>query len=123
MQINFLTKLAYQGKNEVSLEQSQLKNGFKSNQWLTFLQAKQLGLKVKKGEHSTASVFKGFQNFKEKQKDGKTKEYTAPLGFARVFNLDQTEKNMDTNLPLDKQNIDEIKEEEKEQFDELMETD
>lgn len=97
MQINALTKLAYQGKNEVALEQSKLKNDFKSNEWLTYLQAKQLGLKVKKGEHSTASVFKGFQNFEEKQKDGKTKEYTAPLGFARVFNLDQTEKLENNN--------------------------
>lgn len=92
LQINASTKLAYQGKNQEELLNAKAGNNFKSNEWLTFLQAKNLGLRVKKGEHSTASVFRGFGKVEEKTKDGKNKENTIPLGHSRVFNLDQTEK-------------------------------
>jgi len=86
-QSNAFTKLAYQGKNQVELELSKEKNNYKSNEWLTFLQAKQLGLKIKKGEHTSASVFKGFSRVIEDDE-----ERSIPLGFAKLFNLDQTEK-------------------------------
>ncbi|MDD4110916.1 MAG: ArdC family protein [Clostridia bacterium] len=92
LQINASTKEAYQGKNQEELLNAKAGNNFKSNEWLTFLQAKNLGLRVKKGEHSTASVFKGFGSYSKKTKDGKVVEESAPLGFARLFNLDQTEK-------------------------------
>lgn len=85
-QSNAFTKLAYQGKNQVELELSKEKNNYKSNEWLTFLQAKQLGLKIKKGEHTSASVFKGFSRVIEDDE-----ERSIPLGFARLFNLSQTE--------------------------------
>jgi len=92
LQINATTKTAYQGKNQDELLNSKEFNNFKSNEWLTFLQAKQLGLRIKKGEKSTASVFKGFGNIVEKDKNGKLEEKSAPLGFAHLFNLEQTEK-------------------------------
>lgn len=91
-QINAASKLAYQGKNQEELLKAKMENNFKSNEWLTFLQAKNLGLRIKKGEHSTASVFRGFGKFNKKDINGKTTEETGPLGFSKVFNLNQTEK-------------------------------
>ena len=48
LQINASTKEAYQGKNQEELLNAKAGNNFKSNEWLTFLQAKNLGLRVKK---------------------------------------------------------------------------
>jgi len=91
MQINYVTKLQYQGKNQNELNQAKEKFGYNSNEWLTFLQAKNAGLKIKKGSKSIA-VFKGFGEIDKKTKDDKLKIISVPLGFAHVFNLDQTEK-------------------------------
>ena len=90
MQINAITRLAYQGKNQAELSLSAEKNGYKSNEWVTFLQAKQLGLMINKGSKGQ-HIFKGFGNADE-IKDGKIKQVSRPLGFACVFNLDQTTK-------------------------------
>lgn len=94
LQVNKITGLAYQGRNQGELYEAKLKNGFKSNEWVTFLQAQELKLRIKKGSKSVA-VFKGFARGEEveKQKDGTQKvvRVSGPLGFARVFNLDQTE--------------------------------
>ena len=90
-QYNYITDKVYQGKNQASLTSAKEKNNFKSDAWLTFLQAREKGLKVKKGS-TGVSIFKGYQSFTEKdKKDGKMKTTSRPLGFARVFNLDQTE--------------------------------
>lgn len=94
-QINHITKLSYQGRNQAELSSVAKKNGYKSNEWLTFLQARDKGLKIKKGEHGM-SVFKGFESFSDKdEKDGKIKTVSRPLGFSKVFNLDQTERSKD----------------------------
>ena len=89
-QYNAVSKMPYQGKNQAELFASKEKNGFTSNQWVTFLQAKGLGRNIKKGSKSVA-IFKGFAKTTELDKNGKPKEGSAPLGFAYVFNLDQTE--------------------------------
>jgi len=91
MEINHITKLAYQGKNQAELVNARIKNEYKSNEWLTFLQAKMLNLKIKKGSKAV-SVFKGFGEKTELDKNGKAKTNSLPLGFAKVFNLDCTEK-------------------------------
>jgi len=83
--------MSYQGQNQAELQTAKIKNGFESDEWLTFLQAKTAGLKIKKGSHGV-SVFKGFGKFDDKNKDGDRVVESRPLGFARVFNLDQTEK-------------------------------
>ncbi len=90
-QINAVSRMPYQGKNQGELISAKQKNNFESNEWLTFLQAKQIGRTVKKGSKSV-SVFKGFGQITKPSKDGKTKIESAPLGFANVFNLDQTEE-------------------------------
>ena len=62
MQYNFISKQDYQGQNQVDLMIAKDKNGYTSDAWLTFLQAKQVSRKIKKGEHGVG-VFKGFGSF------------------------------------------------------------
>lgn len=87
MHINYLTKNAYQGKNQDELSAVARANGFTSNAWVTFLQARELGLKIKKGSKAS-HVFRGFREVVNKQ----NKRETVPMGWANVFNLDQTEE-------------------------------
>jgi len=93
-QFNYFSGNEYQGRNQAELQNAKIKNGFKSDEWLTFLQAKEKGLKIKKGSKAI-SVFKGFNTFQTTVKNEKGKQkiknVSIPLGFAKVFNLDQTE--------------------------------
>lgn len=93
-QRNAESGLAYQGRNQADLLAEKAKHGYTSNEWVTFLQAQKLGLKIKKSSKATA-VFKGFgtDTVEREDKDGnkKLRTVSVPLGFARVFNLDQTE--------------------------------
>ena len=72
-QFNYATGHEYQGKNAVELQDWRESNHWLLNAWVTFIQAKQLGLNIRKGEHGT-KVFKGF----DKDDEGKSH----PLGFA-----------------------------------------
>lgn len=91
-QYNAISKEEYRGDNQSRLSVAKEENEFTSDAWLTFLQAKQLGLKIKKGSKSQP-IFKGFTTKVEiDKKTGKEHEITFPAGSARVFNLDQTEK-------------------------------
>jgi len=91
MQFNKISGEVYQGQNQGQLQGVKEKNNYKSDEWLTFLQARGLGLKIKKGSKGVA-IFKGYGTFERKNAEGKIKTETAPLGWATVFNLDQTEK-------------------------------
>lgn len=95
LQYNYITNIQYQGRNQAELLTEKEKNNYKSDAWLTFLQAKSRNLKILKGSKSVA-IFKGYEQFTDvkEDKDGNIKYQTnsRPLGFARVFNLDQTEK-------------------------------
>jgi len=92
VQVNFFTNKPYQGKNQIDLIEAKEKNGFKSYYWLTFLQARDLRLKIKKGSKSTL-INKGYrENTKKDEQKGETITRSSFAGFARVFNLDQTEK-------------------------------
>jgi len=90
-QFNHLSQNIYGGRNQTDLLKTKKANDFKSNAWLTFLQAKKANLKIKKGSKGV-SIFKGFIDIVEKNKKGKMVSTSRPAGFARVFNLDQTEK-------------------------------
>ena len=50
---NAKTQQEYTATNTSSLEESLVLNGFQSDEWATFLQWKELGFNVKKGEKST----------------------------------------------------------------------
>ena len=90
-QYNYYSGLEYNGKNQISLCDSKIRNNFQSDAWLTFLQAKTLGLKIKKDSHGVA-IFKGFIEVDKIDKDGKIKSESVPGGSAYVFNMDQTEE-------------------------------
>lgn len=53
---NKKTNIAYKGNNLDILEQVKTNKGYLSNEWVTFLQAKEMGLKIKKGEKGTMLV-------------------------------------------------------------------
>lgn len=85
MQINHKTKQKYEGSNADSLNHIQSSQGFTSNEWLTFLQAKELGFKIKKGSKGN-KIVRVLEVQDEKGKEKKRiKSFT-------VFNLDQCEK-------------------------------
>lgn len=86
-QYNKVSGKAYEGNNQSLLQTVKEKNGYQSDEWVTFLQAREIGLKVKKGSKGV-SVFKGFMSTTKKDENGKVKTGNAPLGFATVFNLD-----------------------------------
>jgi antirestriction protein ArdC len=90
LQRNYITKQAYEGVNQSELLTEQTKKGYNSSFWLTFLQAKDNGLKIKKGEHGCIVVrFITDEVLKNGKivKTGGRKLYT-------VFNLDQTESQV-----------------------------
>lgn len=88
---NLITGDVYQGRNQRELEITRVKNKWISDEWLTFLQARDQGLKIIKGS-TGVSVFKGFLRFEDENEKGETIRTSASLGFARVFNMEQTEK-------------------------------
>ena len=91
-QYNKKTGKVYEGRNQVELLNAKASNNYKSDEWLTFLQARELGLKIKKGSKGVG-IFKGYTTIETKDKEGKIKVGSAPLGFAKVFNMDCTEKS------------------------------
>ena len=92
LQHNHTTGKEYQGKNQANLLSAKEERGFESSAWLTFLQARDSKLKIKKGSKGV-TIFKGYSEFITKdEKSGKEKRKSGSLGYARVFNLDQTIK-------------------------------
>ena len=82
-QYNKITGKVYEGRNQAELLTAKEKNGYQSNEWLTFLQARELGLKIKKGSKAVG-IFKGFTKTETKDKDGKIKVGSAPLGLQSI---------------------------------------
>lgn len=87
---NIVTNKIYEGQNQLELNAYVKKNSYKSKKWGTFLQWRDLGKRIKKGEHGV-HIFKGFGEFDGKNKEGKRITETRPLGFANIFNEDQVE--------------------------------
>lgn len=67
---NAASKRPYSGINVLLLWIAQLDKGYKSQGWLTFKQASELGGTVRKGEKSTQIVFVKPLSFKEKDDNG-----------------------------------------------------
>ena len=51
MNKNTITGVEYQNTNQDILEEARKTMGYESNEWCTFLQAKELGKQVRKGQH------------------------------------------------------------------------
>ena len=91
MQSNLITGKAYKGKNQAILSIAKTQNKFKSNQWLTFNQARQSNRQILKGSKSV-SIFKGYGRGEKEDENGKIKTFSYSNGWANVFNLDQTKE-------------------------------
>ena len=84
----------YKGVNICALLMAQMENGFKSNQWLTFKQIKDLDGSVNKGEKSTLVFF--FTTYDKKEiasKDRKTSIYQNGKRHTHVIKKGETFKN------------------------------
>lgn len=94
LQYNAKSGLDYEGgRNQGELMATKEFMKFESDGWVTFLQAYEMKLKIKKGSKGV-HIFKGFKSFDEIDKEsGKIKTVSRPVGFATVFNMDQTETN------------------------------
>ena len=93
MNINALTKEQYTKGNDLKLNIAKASEGWTSNKWLTFLQARKLHLKIKKGAKATLILIPA-GHAKTTDADGNEQEDENKQVFKRcyVFNLDQTEK-------------------------------
>jgi antirestriction protein ArdC len=88
-QYNAITKALYEGNgNQISLQLEAQEKGYRSNKWVTFLQAKKLNLQVKKGSKGVRLVH---VRDEEREKNGKRVKERVFSHFV-VFNLDQTVK-------------------------------
>src|ERR671914_179406 len=86
---NLVSKRPYHGINFLLLTV----NEFDSPYYVTFHQAKQLGGRIKKGEHGTPIVFwKLLESLEKREENGEEKPKVIPyLQYSIVFNLTQTE--------------------------------
>lgn len=82
----------YRGGNLFALYHAQIKNGFKSNQWLTFNQVNKAGGKVLKGSSSEVVYFWSLKDRNETNAGTNETETRKSVVFKtyRVFNLEQT---------------------------------
>lgn len=81
---NYHSKKEYRGGNILSLWASQQLSGYESNQWVTYKQAAETGLQVRKGEKGSHIIFWKFPKIKEGE------ERKPPFARAfTVFNVEQ----------------------------------
>lgn len=92
---NAATGRRYRGINHLLLGMRCYALGFRTNGWLTYRQARDLGGHVRKGEHGTTVVY--YQPVE--QTDEEEKKWAVLRAFT-VFNLDQTE-GLEALLPSD----------------------
>ena len=85
--INAFSKSFYSGINTLTLWMKQAEEGFETSQWLSFLQTKNLGGSIKKGETAQIMSYKKLEVTDEKTEETKTihtqKKHC-------VFNISQT---------------------------------
>lgn len=92
--MNFTTKKPYQGVNWIMTNMQ----GFESEYWVTFNQAKKLKGSIKKGSKSTPVIFWKFLDGKINPETGKADQIPM-LRYYRVFNMTQTE-GIEYSLPV-----------------------
>jgi len=91
MQYNHITGQDYHGQNQVNLSRAKKSNGYNSNAWITYLQARSLGLQVKKGQHGVRIASPFLKSDVKNEKTSKIEKKSFILRFYSVFNLDQTQ--------------------------------
>lgn len=88
---NIKTNNAYSGHNILDLEIACTKKGYTQKKWGTFLQAREAGYKIKKGEKGTKIISAPKEYVKENKRTGKNETKTYCACFT-VFNIEQMEK-------------------------------
>jgi len=86
MQRNHITQIEYTKSNATTLEEAKVSNGFTSDEWLTFIQAKESNRQIIKGSKGIRLV----RVFDTDKTDTAGKAKKAIKGFT-LFNLNQTE--------------------------------
>lgn len=88
--VNASSKRAYRGINVVLLMMEAMIRGYTENSWLTYLQASELGGRVRAGSHGTTVIFYKQREVRDAESDQDDSPRTIPLLRAfTVFNLDQ----------------------------------
>lgn len=87
--------IPYRGINVLLLWGEAHAKGYQSNRWMTFKQALELGVTVRKGEHGSLVVYANSVTKTEEKDDGEVSEYDIAFmkGYT-VFNVEQID-----NLP------------------------
>lgn len=94
---NFMTKKTYRGANIFFLWLIGEEKGYKTNNWLTFNQIKKLGGSINKGEKAVPVFFFKPLEIKEENQEGEEVTKKIPLlKIYNVFNLDQTDIEIDS---------------------------
>ena len=92
---NYSSGKPYRGANIISLWASQAVSGYESSQWVTYKQAAEKGLQVRKGQKGSHVIF---WKFLKKMVDGE--EQKIPMARAyTVFNLDQCDGYEHPDMP------------------------
>lgn len=81
---NAVTKKPYEGHNQQLLEKMRIERGYTSYEWMTFVQAKNKGLKVKRGAKSV-KITGAFTN-----RDEETEQTSLNFRPVYLFNKDCT---------------------------------
>ena len=89
-QKNIVSQNYYDGKNQLNLAFVSEQKGYKSNEWGTFLQWKNLNRMVQKGEKSEP-IIKPVRNTKLNSETGEEETKNGMKRY-RVFNKDQTKE-------------------------------
>lgn len=87
MQVNGHTGEAYKGENQMHLQVAKREHNYDSSEWYTYLQAKEHGWKVQKGQHGIRLT----RVIEDTVKDNKTGVTRPRFGLRHftVFNFDQ----------------------------------
>ena len=91
VQTSFASGKAYKGINRLILGMSATENGYTSNKWVTYNQAKKLGGQVRKGQKSTPVIlYKTIAVDEANKETGEAESKSIPLMRTfNVFNIDQ----------------------------------
>jgi len=95
MPTNAITNQPYKGINVLVLWSHRIEQGFQSNKWMTYRQAKSVGAQVRKGERSITCIYFQMVEKKKKKEGAEDKKEFFPLMRAfNLFNLDQIDRDI-----------------------------
>lgn len=91
---NLATGKSYRGINTLSLYVESMARNYTDSRWLTFRQANELGLRIRKGEHGTPIIFYRLRELQDKSGESPDTEHKRSIPMLKtftVFNVRQLE--------------------------------